>query len=571
MQKKKWLYKNIGINKDRLHELSAQMSVSPVTLTLLMNRGYENETDIMWFLKKPMSGIHPPFLLDGVEKAAERILKAVEDKEKIVIYGDYDVDGVTSTVLLYKFLKSIGADVRYYIPERANEGYGINMIALNKLIKSGAKLLITVDCGITAVGEVEFARLQGMEVIITDHHNCQEKLPQAYAVINPKIPESSYPFDSLAGVGVAFKLVLGIAVKAGMNTKEVFDEYSDLAAVGTLADLVPLRDENRIIVDRGLKKLREGRGNAGIRALLEISGADKHGIGSSAVAFSVAPRLNASGRLGSAAASVELLIENDREKAVSLAKGLDEENKERQLTELEIFNEAMQMIAYKPELAEKKVIVLSKEDWHQGVIGIVASRICERFYKPAILISTKDGSGRGSGRSIPGFNLFEALGESKEYLKSFGGHSVAAGVNIRTEDIEDFAECINKYADMVLGEEDMIPTVKIDCEIPSSLINVKNIKFISSLEPFGIENEAPVFSLSNVNVINFGAVGIDAKHLRMTVKMGDESFNCVGFGMGEYVSVLKVNDYVDIAFNMEINNFREHETIQLKLKDIHIK
>ncbi len=571
MQKKKWMYKNIGINKDTLHELSVKMSVSPVTITLLMNRGYQNETDIMWFLKKPMSGIHPPFLLDGVERASERILKAVDNGEKIVVYGDYDVDGVTSTVLLYKFLKSIGADVRYYIPERANEGYGINMIALNKLIKSGAKLLITVDCGITAVGEVEFAKLQGMEVIITDHHNCQGKLPQAYAVINPKISEGEYPFTGLAGVGVAFKLILGIAVKSKMNTKEVFDEYCDLVAVGTLADLVPLRDENRIIVDRGLKKLQKGEGNIGIRALLEISGANKHGIGASSITFSVAPRLNASGRLGSAQASVELLIEDNKEKAAFQAQALDAENKERQMTELEIFNEAMQMIADNSQIAGKKVIVLSKEDWHQGVIGIVASRICEKFYKPAILISTKEGSGKGSGRSIPGFNLFEALSESKEYLKSFGGHSVAAGINIRTEDIQNFTECINKYADTVLSDEDMIPTVNIDCEIPPSLVSIQNIKFISSLEPFGVENQAPVFSLSNVRVVNFGAVGIDSKHLRMTVKAGEESFNCVGFGMGEYVSVLKLNSDIDIAFNMEINNFKERETIQLKLKDIHIK
>lgn len=563
MQKKNWVYKNKSINQDMLKKLSESMS--PVIATLLLNR---NITDYSAYFKKPLSKIHSPLLLQGVNEACDRIISAINSSEKIVIYGDYDVDGITSTVLLYKFLLSQKANVSYYIPTRADEGYGINILALNKIIKSGANLLITVDCGITAVGEVEFAKLQGLDVIITDHHNCQGKIPKALSVINPKLPDSLYPFSGLAGVGVAFKLILGIAIKLNLNTTEIFSKYSELAAIGSIADLVPLTDENRIIVDKGLKKLSENTILPGIKALLEICSHDKQEISSDTVAFSIAPRLNASGRLSSASLSVELLLTDDIKKAKEIAQELNTENTKRRETEQIIFEEALEMINQDTEFDKKKVIVLHKENWHQGVIGIVASRICERFYRPTIMISTSDENAKGSGRSIPSFNLFEALKNSSEHLVSFGGHSIAAGLNIKSADIKTFKEHINKYSENILKASDLIPTLNIDCEISPSSITHTNIKFLSNLEPFGMGNEIPVFSMCDVRVNSLSEIGNDKKHIRLTVSKDGFEFNCIGFGMGEYASLLNVGDYIDIAFGMTLNNYQNKELIQLRLKDI---
>ncbi len=566
MQKKNWVYKNTSINKETLKKLSASMS--PVIATLLLNRGISDPDSIQVYFKKPLNLIPSPFLLEGVSEATDRIVSAIENNEKIVVYGDYDVDGITATVLLYKFLLSQNANVSYYIPTRADEGYGINILALNKIIKSGAKLLVTVDCGITAVGEVEFAKLQGLDIIITDHHTPQEKIPKAFSVINPKLPNSSYPFCDLAGVGVAFKLALGIAVKLKLDTNKVFSDYSELCAIGTVADLVPLTGENRIIVDRGLKSLRNGTKNLGIRALLEICGIKPEDINSSTIAFSIAPRLNASGRLSSASVSVELLLSNNYDDARKTAISLDEENKQRRQTEQEIFEEALELIENDAEFDKKKVIVLHKEGWHQGVIGIVASRICEKFYRPAIMISVSDGVGKGSGRSIQNFNLFEGLDDASDFLTSFGGHSVAAGINIKASDIESFSKHINKYAGKVLKDEDFIPVLNIDCEIQPSTITVNNIKFLENLEPFGMKNEAPVFSMCDVTLKSIYEIGAEKKHIRLTVLKNGVEFNCIGFSMAELTSSFKQGDVLDIAFSMAINNYQNRELIQLRLKDI---
>lgn len=568
MKRKNWVYKSTFSDREKIKNLS--LKYSPVIASLLVNRGITEEDKINIYFNKPLSQILSPSLMDGMDVASERISKAIDENEKITIYGDYDVDGITSTVLLYRFLDGLGANVSYYIPERADEGYGLNMLAVNKLIKSGTKLLITVDCGITSVGEVEFAKLQGMDVIITDHHTCQEKLPKAIAVLNPKIPNSSYPFSGLAGVGVALKLALGVSVFRKMNTSAVFSEFSDLAAIGTIADLVPLTGENRVIVSRGLEKIKNGLAIVGINALIDICAIDKQNLTAGSIAYSLAPRLNASGRLGSATEAVELLLAKDYDKAVLLAKSLDEENTRRRITEQEIFTDAVSMIEEDADFPKKRVIVLSHESWHQGVIGIVASRLCEKYGKPAILISVDNGKGKGSGRSILAFNLFEALSECDDFLNSFGGHSVAAGLTINSENIEAFSAHINKYANSKLNDADLIPSVKIDCEIPSSAVTLKNTKFLSALEPFGMANETPVFSMCGVSVKAFSAIGTDKKHLKLTVLKDGNEFNCVGFCMGEYIPYLTTGAYIDIAFNMNINNFHNNELLQLRLKDIRI-
>ncbi|MDD6484583.1 MAG: single-stranded-DNA-specific exonuclease RecJ [Clostridiales bacterium] len=567
MRDKIWQYKNKNLTMEQVNGISQRQGVPKVITTILLNRHIE-EQEFAAFLRKSMRDIINPFDMLDMDKAADRIAAALEKHEKIVIYGDYDVDGITSTTLLFEFLTNQGADVSYYIPDRRDEGYGINIMAVNRLLKQGAKLLITVDCGITAIGEVEFAALSGLDVIITDHHTCKERIPTAAkAIINPKREDDDYPFDALAGVGVAFKLVLALAIRLGLDTNKCFAEFIDLAAIGTVADVVDLRGENRIIVDKGLKAMQTPK-RPGVRALLEISGGGKKAPDASTIAFAIAPRLNAAGRLGTATTAVELLLTRDEAKAKSIAKTLDEENRQRQITEQEIYDQALEMVGADPNFSKKKVIVLAHEDWHQGVIGIVASRIGDRFYKPCILISYSNGFGKGSGRSIDGFNLFDALTACGDCLTEFGGHSVAAGLTLNIADLEKFDKAINKYAEEVLGERDLIPKVKIDCPISEKALTLNNAKLIARLEPFGIGNERPVFSLRSATIVYISAVGSEGKHLRLGIAKSGMTFSAIGFNFGEYVGKFKINDKVDIAFQMNINNFRDNETVQLHIKDI---
>ena len=467
MTDKNWIFRNQKLNTADIDRISHTYRIPRVIATILLNRGI-NEEEVPVYLKKSMSDIVNPNLMPDMDKAVERINTAIEKKEKIAVYGDYDVDGITSTAILYEFLTSLGADAQYYIPDRKGEGYGINIMAVNKLTKNGIKLMITVDCGITAIGEVEFAKLQGMDVIITDHHTCKERIPSAAAILNPKRPDCEYPFDALAGVGVAFKLILALAVKNGLNTNEIFKKYADITALGTVADVVPLLGENRIITDKGLKLIQNTE-RAGLKAIMEVGGVLGKKINSSSIAYSIAPRLNAAGRLGTASTAVELLLTKDEKRAREIAETLDEENKLRQATEKEIFDEALGMIASDPNFEKKKVIVLAREDWHQGVIGIVASRLTDMYYKPCILISHSNGIGKGSGRSIKTFNLFDALSHCEKYLTDFGGHAVAAGLNINMSDLDGFIKEINKYADDTLTPEDMGQSISIDGIISSGV------------------------------------------------------------------------------------------------------
>ena len=568
MIRKIWRYRNTEVKPEAVKRAAAANNVPKIIASLLLNRGI-SESDFSAFLVKSKKYIKNPMDMLDMEKAADRITEALKNEEKIVIYGDYDVDGITSTALLYEFLKSNGANAEYYIPDRKDEGYGINIMAVNKLIKQGVKLLVTVDCGITAIGEVEFAKLQGMDVIITDHHTCKERIPTAAAaVVNPKRPDDEYGFDGLAGVGVAFKLVLALAMKLGLNTGEVFDRYVDLAAIGTIADVVPLVDENRIIVSKGLETLQEPQ-RPGLRALFDVAGVADKKVTASTIAFFAAPRMNAAGRLGTAVTSVELLLTRDEAKAKEIAEELDRENRARQETEQDINEQALEMIAKDPGFAKKKVIVLARKEWHNGVIGIVASRLVERFYKPTILISvSEDGRGKGSGRSISGFNLFDALSDSEELLTNFGGHAVAAGLGINSDKIEEFEKKINKYADTLLTDSDMIPVVKLDCMLGGANLNMGLARMLANLEPYGMGNERPVFGVKDAAVVAISAVGVDNKHLRLQIEKDGTRVNCIGFGMGEYQRMIRAGDKVHIAFRLDINTYQGTESVQLQLVDI---
>lgn len=570
MIRKVWKFRNENVTPKQISDAAVKNGVPRLISNILLNRGIA-EPEFKNFLSKSKQGILNPMTMLDMDKATERIERAVKNNEKITVYGDYDVDGITSTALLYGFLKKIGADVEYYIPDRKDEGYGINIMAVNKLIKKGVNLLVTVDCGITAIGETEFAKLQGMDVIVTDHHTCKERIPTAAAaVLNPKREDDEYEFDALAGVGVAFKLVLALAVRFGMNTSRVFDEYVELAAIGTVADVVPLTGENRVIVEKGLSILQNPT-RCGIKALLEVAGVDDKKVNTSTIAFALAPRINAAGRLGTAVTAVELMLTEDPAKAMDIARELDDANRMRQQTELEIHREAVAMIEKDDDFAKKSVIVLGKEGWHNGVIGIVASRLAEFYNRPCILISFSDGIGKGSGRSVGGFNLFNALTACESVLTNFGGHAVAAGLGINEDKLADFDEMINKYAKENLTPEDLVPVVKIDCVVGGANLNISTAKILSALEPYGMGNETPVFAVKDAEVSDVSAVGAEKKHLRMQVIKDGVRINAIGFGLGEYTALLKRGDYVHLAAKLDINTYRGNENVQLILCDIKLR
>lgn len=565
MQGKKWVYLDKEHDRNQIKSTAERLNLSPFIVTLLYNRGITSDKEITSFLTKSLRDVHSPLLLPDIEKATERIYSAVEKSEKICIYGDYDVDGITSTVLLYKYLLSHGADVSYYIPDRISEGYGINIKAINKISKTGCKLLITVDCGITAVGETELAKAQGMDVIITDHHTCKEKLPDAVAVINPKRPDNEYPFSQLAGVGVIFKTVLALSMKFGEDTKEVFNKYAPLAAIGTIADVVTLTDENRIIADRGIRLASE-KASAGIRALMKIAGVKE--LSSSSVAFGLAPRINAAGRMGNANLAAELLMSESISTAEDIAQELNTENQRRRACESDILKEAETYILQHPDLSQKPVLVISGELWHQGVVGIVASRLCEKYGKPVVLISYDGDTGHGSCRSVEGLNIFDALTYCDELLEKYGGHAMAAGLSLNMNEINRFTDKINEYASKHITEDMQTSCVNIDCILPPAALTEGNIRALSGLEPFGEGNNTPVFAIEKAQVASCMTMGEGGVHLRLQLIKDGYTLSCVAFRMGELIKKLTNGAYVDIAFTPEINCYNNRRSVQLRICDI---
>lgn len=566
MEQRIWTYKSRGLTQKQVKEFSQKYGILPILSVVLLNRGISDEESLRKYIKKPLDSIYNPMLLPGMEKACNRIKSAIDNNEKIVIYGDYDADGVTSVSILYLFLSELGANVSYYIPDRLTEGYGLNIKAVNKLSKSGTKLIITVDCGIVSSGEVELAKAQGMDVIITDHHTPQDKIPDTI-VVHPNLPQSEYPFKELAGVGVAFKLILGLGMTLGIKSSDIFNKYVEIAAIGTISDVVPLRDENRVIVDRGIKALKVTK-NFGLSSLLDLAGVNRDLITTTSVAFGITPRINATGRLSSAKDAVEMLTSASHEEGYKKALELDSLNRKRQAVEKDILDEALSKINADCNFSAKKVIVIAGDDWHEGVIGIVAAKICDKFYKPCIVLSTKDGLATGSARSIPSFNIFEALKSCEDLLTKFGGHSQAAGLSLSASDIDAFSQKINHYASTTLKDEDMVKSIELDLRLNPTDINMRTAEALSVLEPLGAENEKPIFSLCNIPVLTASKIGVDGKHLKLSLGSQKNLINAVGFGMGEYADYLKSGDFIDVAFNLDINDFRGTKSVQLILKDI---
>ena len=561
MLKKKWLLREF--DKARVLEISKNFQISPLTSIILYNRGIREDEAIKKFLSKDLGVMYDPFLMRDMDKAVERIYAAKNSGEKITIYGDYDVDGITAIAILYKHLKELGISVDYYVPDRMQEGYGVNRDALDKIKLSGSSLIITVDTGITAVEECEYARQIGLDVIVTDHHECKEVIPDAYAAIDPKRKDCSYPFKSLAGVGVVFKLIQALAENDTIDT--LMEKYSDLMCLGTVADISPLVDENRVIVTEGLKRFKNTK-NVGLKALIDVSTNGK-AITTSTIGYIIAPRINASGRLGCASNSVELFLTDDKNRANELANYLCEENSLRQQTEQKMFKEALDYLESHPEVKEDDIIVIPHENWHHGIVGIVSSKITEKFYKPSILFAIDGDEAKGSGRSVSGFNLFDTLENCTDLLEKFGGHELAAGLTIKASNIEAFRKRINEYAKNYISETMLTPTIMIDAAIKAPFITIETVRDINNLQPFGVDNPTPAFMVRKIKIHKISVMS-EGKHLRMTLLKDGKYLDSVGFGMGEYYHHLEEGDYIDVAFALDINDYKGFQNVQLILKDI---
>ncbi len=556
---RKWEFYNQDENL--VQKIAKEHNISELLAVILVNRGITEKKDIDIFLNPTRKDFHDPYSMPDMEKAVNRILKAIDEKEKVIIYGDYDVDGITSITVLKKFLKERGLDVGYYIPNRLDEGYGLNKEAVEKIAEEGYKLIITVDCGISGIEEIKYAYEKGMEVIVTDHHEPLEELPDALAVVDCKRKDNKYPFKNLAGCGVVFKLAQAISQRLNLDEKEYL-KYLDIVCVGTISDIVPLVDENRVIAKLGLKLVEQTR-NPGLKALLVASGYKE--VNSNTVSFGVAPRINACGRMGKEEEALKLFLTDNIVEAGRITDNLNKYNRERQEIEKRIYQEALEKIE-KNHLEENNVIVVGGENWHHGVIGIVASKITEQYFKPSILICFEGDEGKGSGRSIPGFDLHDALCQSSEYLEKYGGHEMAVGLSLKKENFQKFADKFEEIAKEAHTEE-IESVINIDREITIKDVNIDTINSLKALEPFGEANKLPVFIYKNLRIDSIRALS-EGKHLKLTLKDGNTIINAIGFNMGKYAEEYRIADKIDVLGVLEINTFNGIDTIQINMKDI---
>ena len=557
--KKKWQY--YEQNKELVKQISEKHNISTLLAQILINRNIVDDSQIDIFLQPKRNDFHDPFLMLDMEKATDRIMQAIKNKEKTIIYGDYDVDGITSITVLKKFLQERGLETDYYIPNRLEEGYGLNVDAIQEIAQKKYKLMITVDCGVSGIEEIKLANSKGIETIVTDHHEQLDELPAAYAIINPKRRDNTYPFRGLAGVGVVFKLIQAISKKLGLDEKEYL-KYLDIVCIGTISDIVPLVDENRVIAKLGLM-LVECTKNIGLKEL--ISETKYKNIDSTMISFAIAPRINACGRMGKQEEALQLFLTENLEEAKEITKKLERYNSERQETEKNIFEQAIKKIETE-NLKELNSIVLASENWHHGVIGIVASRITEKCYKPTILICREGDEGKGSGRSVPGFDLHQALVDSSQFLKKYGGHEMAVGLSLEKEKINDFKKYFEEIS-KAKNVKQLIPVINIDCEITKKELNKKTIEQIKLLEPFGEKNKQPLVIYKNLKITSIRALS-EGKHLKLMLKDDNEIVNAIGFNLGELSNEYLIGDKVDIVGTIETNAYNGQEQIQINLKDI---
>ena len=568
-QKIEWNFKEQ--DESVVLSLSKELNINTLTVRVLINRGYDTKEKMIKFLTKPADILNDPFLMPDMEKAVERLNKAKLNGEKIMIYGDYDVDGISATCVLYFYLKRLEFDVCYYIPDRFEEGYGINKDALNRACDSNINLIVTVDTGITAAEEAEYSKTIGIDIIITDHHDCPQILPDVSAVVNPRRDDCNYPFKELAGVGVAFKLIC--AYNQRYNSEDIIpDEYYEFVAMGTIADIMPITDENRVLTYIGLKAMRDSK-NYGIQAILDCcyktksdrEKEDKNKIvPAETVSYGIAPRINAAGRLDKASKAVELFMSDNAKSAEIIADELSNLNKQRQQTEKDIFIQAVN----KMRDDGKKIAVLYHENWNQGVIGIVASKLADR-YDRAIVLLTKDNDNvcKGSCRSVKNINITEALKACSDVLIKYGGHELAAGFTVEYKNIEELNKRLNEYVDDNNINIENTKVYDIDCEVDIEEVNLKCVAELSQLEPFGIGNPVPVFAICDCEIVSVIPIG-DNRHLKLMLKSQNFSFEALNFNVEPQNFKFSEGDCIDIICNIGINSFLGKESVQFIIRDI---
>lgn len=556
--KKKWqIY---DIDEQEIEKISKKYNINKLLATILVNRKID-EKNIEIFLNPTRKNFHDPFLMPDMNIAVDRIIKAVENKEKIIIYGDYDVDGITSITVLKSFLEERGIHVDTYIPNRLEEGYGLNIPAVEKIAEQGYTLMITVDCGISGIEEIEHANSLGIETIVTDHHEVGDSLPNALAVVDAKRKDNQYPCRDLAGVGVVFKLIQAIGIKLELEEKEYL-KYLDIVCIGTISDIVPLVDENRVIAKLGLMLVQQTR-NIALRSLLISSGYKN--IDSNTISFGVAPRINACGRMGHADEALNLFLSKDIYEVNELTQKLNNYNKIRQEKEKIIYEEAVKQIE-KNKLNEKSAIIVGGENWHHGVIGIVSSKITDLYFKPSILLCYEGDIAKGSGRSIPGFDLHDALMKCQDTIEKFGGHSMAIGITIKKNKFKEFSEGLEKIAKEAKVDE-IIPIINIDAKINLNEINKEMVESLKQLEPFGEGNKMPIFAFKNLKIDSIRAL-TEGKHIKMTLKDGNSIINAIGFNLGYLSNEYRIGDKIDVVGNLEINTFNGVDNLQINIKDV---
>jgi single-stranded-DNA-specific exonuclease len=554
---RRWLVKRT--NQEYLNYLSKSASISPVLAQILVNRGIKTAGEIGSFLNSDISQLSDPFDIQGISTAVDRIVTASKRGEKILVHGDYDVDGLTATAIVLKALKILGIESDYFIPNRMEYGYGFNPVSIRRAKQIGATLMITVDCGITSFETAALCKKEGIDVIITDHHEprISHELPDAFAVINPKISNLNSQFSILSGAGIAFKLAQALLTH---DSRFTIHDFLDLAALGTIADIVPITGENRIIVKEGLKLIENGTSH-GLQALKKVSGIDGKGLKTGLLLFTLIPRINASGRISDANRGVKLLITDSEDEAIEIASWLERLNTERQQIEDEVYKEALHKLNDK---GVNSVIVLSSEGWHRGVIGIVASRIAEVFHRPTFIISVDGYVARGSARSIPNFNIYKAITQCSQLLKGFGGHKQAAGFELDSKNISSFEEYINRIANETLTEDDFIPLLEIDADINFSDLNFNLIREFELLEPFGVGNPEPILGSKGLDIL-YPRI-IKENHLKIKLKQKHQSFDAIGFDMASYFDKLDTSIKVDAVFTPCFNDWGGVRCLQLNLK-----
>ena len=560
---KRWTY--LEADETLVSELQKQLKIHPVICKLLVLRGITSFEDAKEFFRPSLSKLHNPFLMKDMDVAIERIEKAIRNNESILIYGDYDVDGTTAVSLVYSFFKEIYQQVGYYIPDRYSEGYGISFQGIDFASENKYSLIIALDCGIKALDKVEYAKAKNIDFIICDHHLPGETLPDAVAVLDPKRKDCSYPFDELSGCGIGFKLIQAYAEKNNILSEKIYDQL-DLVAISIASDLVPITGENRILAKFGTDRINSNP-RAGIKALMSELKLSRD-LDITDLVFIIGPRINAAGRLAHGSEAVTLLIEDDYDKAIEKTKKVQQNNTDRKTLDKDITEEAFALIDNDEIMIARKSTVLYQEHWHKGVIGIVASRLIEKYHRPTIVLAASNGKAVGSGRSVPGFDLHEAIEACSEHLIQFGGHKYAAGLTIELDKINDFSVQFDKVVTERILDEQLIPQIEVDAEIELTDINEKFFNIVEQMGPFGPGNMRPNFVTKDVYDTGYSKV-LNGNHLKLNIlKDGQDPRNGIGFGMGDYMNILQTKETFDICYQLYANIWNGQTKIEFKLKDL---